>query len=111
MSVYAQIYDSDGAFTIYEFPERVKVIPDIMSNLTTIVQSLIAKDPTFPTNIVLNEGSFLTSFQEIQRITGLLNEQSLSDQYGLVNYNTKTKLKFPQVFRTIEEFYGVVAVI
>jgi hypothetical protein len=107
LKVYAQIYDDDKAFAIYEIPQSITVLPDY-SNLQTTIDQLISKNPLFSTNIILNEGSCLLSIQEIQRITSLLNEQSLSDKLGLIlNGNAPI---FPQTFGPLSNYSGVIPV-
>jgi hypothetical protein len=108
LKVYAQIYDNDKAFAIYEIPQSITVLPDY-SNLETTIDKLVSKNPLFSTNIILNEGSCLLSIQEIQRITSLLNEQSLSDKLGLIlNGNAPI---FPQTYGPLLNYSGVIPVI
>ena len=107
MKVYAQIYDDDKAFAIYEIPQSITVLPDY-ANLQTTIDQLISKNPLFSTNIILNEGSYLLSIQEIQRLSSLLNEQSLSDKLGLIlNGNAPI---FPQTFGPLSNYSGVIPV-
>jgi len=110
MSIYAQIYGSSEVYTIYSFNDTISVMPDINSNLSIIEKRLISKDPTLSTNIILNEGSFLKSSQEIQRLAGLLNEQSLSDQLGSIRFNNNTNLKFPPIYGPLANYDGVLPV-
>jgi hypothetical protein len=107
LKVYAQIYDNDKAFAIYEIPQSITVLPNY-SNLDTTIDKLISKNPLFSTNIILNEGSCLLSIQEIQRITSLLNEQSLSDKLGLI-LNGIAPI-FPQTFGPLSNYSGVIPV-
>jgi hypothetical protein len=44
VNLYVQIYDNDGAFTIYDLPEFITVYPD-KNNLTAKISSLIWGDP------------------------------------------------------------------
>ena len=110
MSIYAQVYDSGGAYTVYEFPQPIMVNPDLLSNLTTVEKYLISKDPTFSLNIALNQGSLLEIIQIIQKISGLLNDQSLSDELGLIKFSNNTELKFPQIYGPLVDFNKVLAV-
>lgn len=112
MKIYAQIYDEHGAFEIYDFPESVLVISDKMTNLNTIEELLISEDPTFSTNIILNEGSnkYFDSIQEIQKISSLLNEQSLSDELNIMKLNNNTGLSFPQIYGPLSNYEGVLPV-
>ena len=68
MKIYAQIYDNDTSFTVYEIPQKVTVLPEF-SLLEEIMNKLILKDLTFWTNIILNEGSNMPSLEEIQTIS------------------------------------------
>ena len=107
LKVFAQIYDNDKAFAIYEISQPITILPDF-SNLTTTIDKLISKNQLFSTNIILNEGSSLLSIQEIQRIASLLNEQSLSDKLGLIlNGNAPI---FPQTFGPLSNYSGVIPV-
>ena len=107
MNVYVQIYDNDTAFGVYEIEQAITVRPDF-SNFQTEIEQLITQSPLFRTNIILNEGSYLQSIQEIQRISSMLNEQSLSDKLGLIlNGNAPI---FPQTFGPLSNFTGVTPV-
>jgi hypothetical protein len=112
MKIYAQIYGSNEVYTIYDFSNLVTVIPDKLSNLNEIELRLISQDPTFKSNIVLSENSWrnLESIQEIQKISGLLNQQSLSDQIGLIQVKNETYLKFPPIYGPLANYAGVLAV-
>ena len=107
LKVFAQIYDNDKAFAVYEITQPITVLPDF-SNLTTTIDKLISKNPLFSTNIILNEGSSLLSIQEIQRIASLLNEQSLSDKLGLILHGNAPI--FPQTFGPLSNYSGVIPV-
>jgi hypothetical protein len=107
LKVYVQIYDDDKAFAIYEIPQPVTVLPDF-TNLQTTIDQLFSKDSLFSTNKILNEGSYLLSVQEIQRISSLLNEQSLSDKLGLIMYGNAPI--FPQTFGPLSNYSGVIPV-
>jgi len=107
MNVYIQIYDNDTAFGVYEIEQAITVYPDF-SNFQTEIEQLITQSPLFRTNIILNEGSYLQSIQEIQRISSILNEQSLSDKLGLIlNGNAPI---FPQTFGPLSNYTGVTPV-
>ena len=60
----------------------VRVVPDV-AYLENVIEKIISGDPYFSSNIILNEGAFVQSIQELQSISSLLNEQSLSDKAGL----------------------------
>ena len=107
LKVYAQIYENDKAFSFYEIPQPITVLPDY-SNLTTTIDQIISKNPLFSTNIILNESSSLMSIQEIQRVTSLLNEQSLSDKLGLILHGNAPI--FPQTFGPLSNYSGVIPV-
>jgi hypothetical protein len=83
MNLYVQVYDNNGAFTIYELPQSITIYQN-QTNLTSFMNDLITGNPLFDSNIILNEGSFIKSIQEIQRMSSLLNDQSLSDKLGLI---------------------------
>jgi hypothetical protein len=107
MNVYMQIYDNDTAFGVYEIEQAITVYPDF-SSFQAEIEQLITQNPLFRTNIILNEGSYLESIQEIQRISSILNEQSLSDKYGLIlNGNAPI---FPQTFGPLSNYTGVTQV-
>jgi hypothetical protein len=108
MSIYAQVYDDDGAYVLYEFPQSITVLPDL-SNLQTTMSKLIARDQFFPSNIILNQGLFLMSLQEIQTISSLLNEQSLADKYAIY-LNKSMTLLFPQTYGSLSSYSGVTPV-
>lgn len=91
MSIYAQVYDTNDAFTIYQISNEITVLPDI-SNLNTLMEQIINSDTSFLSNLILYEGNYVTSIQELQRISSLLNELSMSDKYGLI-LNRSSKLK------------------
>ncbi len=82
MNIYIQVYDNEGAFSILEVAHPVHVVPDI-TKLDTTITKIINADPIFISNIILNEGSFSESIQELQSISALLNERSMSDKLGL----------------------------
>ena len=50
MKIYVQIYDNDGAFTIYDLPQFITVYPDT-TNLTAKLNSLISDDSFFDDQI------------------------------------------------------------
>ena len=102
MKIYAQIYDNDTSFTVYEIPQKVTVLPEF-SLLEEIMNKLILKDLTFWTNIILNEGSNMPSLEEIQTISSLLNEQSLKDKQTIMLNGSI----FPQIFGPFTNFAGV----
>ena len=108
LNVYVQVYDNDKAFAIYEILQSIIVIPDY-ANFQTTIDQLIQQSPLFSTNIILNQGSYLLSIQEIQRISSLLNEQSLSDKLGLI-MNGNSSINFPQKFGPLSYYSGVIPV-
>ena len=91
MNIYIQVYDSNNAFTIFQIAQTVTVIPDV-TYLDAAIQKTTASDPYFASNVILHEGSFLSSLQELQKLASLLNERSLSDKLGLI-LNTTGKIK------------------
>ncbi len=108
MNIYVQVYDNDGAFTIYDLSIPVKVIPDL-TNINTIMDKLISADPLFSTNVILNQGSYLKSIQIIQTISSLLNDQSNSDKLGII-MNKNISIMFPQIYGPMANYSGVNAV-
>jgi hypothetical protein len=106
LKIYAQILDDDGAFTIYEFPQNITVTPD-MSILGSTIESLINGDSFSSINQILSQGSFLSTIEEFQKVSSILNQQSLSDRVGLNDSSTQ----FPQMYGPLEKYAGVVPVI
>ena len=107
MHIYVQIYDNDGAYTIFYIPQTVFVYPD-ERNLILNMDKLTSIDPKFESNIILNEGSYIGSIQEIQRISSILNNPSLSDKLGLItNDNQPT---FPKTYGPLANYSGVTPV-
>ena len=82
------------------------MLPDC-ANLISIMNSLITANPFFSTNIILNQGSYLNSLEEIQRISSLLNEQSLSDKLAMSLLNESSKIFFPDIYGPLSEYSGV----
>ena len=66
----------------------VRVVPDVVY-LENVIEKIISGDPYFSSNIILNEGAFVQSIQELQSISSLLNEQSLSDKVGLLQLQSE----------------------
>jgi hypothetical protein len=83
-------------------------MPD-MSNLQLIKESLILGETTFSYNKILNQGDFMSILQILQTISSLMNEQSLSDKFGLISGNF-TQAKFPQINGPLEKYAGVIPV-
>jgi hypothetical protein len=108
LNLYVQVYDNDGAFTIYEIPQSI-IVNSHETNLTSLMSDLITENPSFESNINLYEGSFLKSIQEIQRISSLLNDQSLSDKLGLILKGDAPI--FPQTYGPLWNYSGVMPVI
>jgi len=94
--IYVQIYDDDEAFAVYEIQNPITIFAD-RTNFTDTMSKLISNDPKFETNQILKEGSYLSSLQEIQTISSLLNDQSLGDKFGLIKSEGNSSL-FPQTF-------------
>jgi len=107
ISIYIQVYDNNGAFTIYEIPQSVTVLGDGTS-LETTMSKLIEKDPMFDSLIILNEGSFLRTIQEMQTISSLLNERSLSDKLGLILKGNA--VLFTETYGPLSSYSGVLPV-
>jgi hypothetical protein len=107
ISLYVQIYDNDGAYTVFHIPQSVVIYQD-ETDLILNMNKLISIDPKFESNIVLNGGSFMGNFHEIQMISSLLNNPSLSDKMGLIM--TGMQLLIPQVYGPLANFSGVIPV-
>jgi len=105
MRIYVQIYDNDKAFTAYEIDQPIVVIPNV-SYLQAIKEYLILADSTFSVNKILNEGDYLHSIQLLQSLSSLINEQSLSDQFGLI-LSENDRIKFPKKYGPISNNKGV----
>jgi hypothetical protein len=95
-NIYVQIYDEDEAFAIYEIQSPIMIYAD-RTNFTNTMSKLISNEPRFETNQILKEGSYLSSLQEIQTISSLLNEQSLTNKFDLIKSERNSSL-FPQTF-------------
>ena len=95
MQIYVQVYDNDGAFSVFEIIHPVSVLPDF-SNFQTIMNKIISSDTYFRVNIILNQGSYLDSIQELQIISSLLNQNATSDKLDLIFNNYSTR--FPQIY-------------
>jgi hypothetical protein len=108
INLYVQIYDNGGAFTIYEIPQTITIFSN-ETNLNSLMNYLIGGNPFFDSNLILNEGTFVNSIQEIQRISSLLNEQSLSDKLGLIMKGDAPL--FPETYGPLWSYSGVSPVI
>jgi hypothetical protein len=108
MNLYIQVYDNDGAFSIFNIPHCITVNSH-ETNLTSLMNDLITDNPLSDTNIILYEGSFKESGQEIQRISSLLNDQSFSDKLGLILKGDSPI--FPQLYGPLSNYFGVIPVI
>ena len=88
LDIYIQAYDVDGAYRILQVTPPVRVVPDVVY-LGSVIEKIISGDPYYSSNIILNEGAFVQSIQELQSISSLLNEQSLSDKVGLLQLQSE----------------------
>ncbi len=107
IKIYAQIYGSNGVYTIYDLADSVVITPDYSINLNLIQQRIISIDPTFSTNIILYQGNYLETFQALQIFSSLMNEQSLSDGLGLLKFNNNTDIRFPKIYGPLVKYKGV----
>ena len=98
MNLYVQVYDNDGAFTIYYLPQNVVVLPDETGLELKLVETIKK----------LNEGSYMNGINEIQSISSILNVQSLSDQFGLIFSGNQPM--FPQIFGPLSNYSVVIPV-
>ena len=106
--IYVQIYDNDEALAVHEIQHPITILAD-RNNFTNTLSKLISRDPLFETNRILNEGSYLSSLQEIQTISSLLNDQSLADKFGLIS-SLKNASLFPQTFGPLFKYSTIRAV-
>jgi len=104
-----QVYDDDSAFAVFDIETPIYVTPpdDNQTYLNMIMEKLIASDTSFTINQILNEAAYLSSIEEIQSISSLLNDQSLSDKLGLLLGNEKNPGIFPQTFGPLFNYSGV----
>jgi hypothetical protein len=102
MSIYVQVYDSDGAFSIFNLEKTTLTVAGDLenSNFTSFTQRLVTGDLSIETNRILDEGAYLPSIQEIQRMASMLNEQSLDDKQKL---KEDTPL-FPRIYGPLWNF-------
>ncbi len=107
LNIYAQIFDNDGAYAIYELNNFITVTPDL-SNLSLTIDSIISRDPFFLSNQVLSQGSFLSSLQEFQKLASVINQQSLEDKVGLIMNDSFTI--FPKTYGPLANYAGVLSV-
>ena len=118
MSVYVQVYDDDGAYTTFNIADKVTVRPDEndLTQLNTIMDKLVFGNVDFESNKILNEGSFLMRISELQRLSSLLNIQSLADKLGVINLikanqdKSITHVIFPQTYGPLADYQGVIPV-
>jgi len=89
-------------------PQNITVTPD-MSILGSTIESLINGDSFSSINQILSQGSFLSTIEEFQKVSSILNQQSLSDRVGLMLNDSSTQ--FPQMYGPLEKYAGVVPVI
>ena len=108
MNIYVQVYDDDEAYTIFNIPQNVIVYSN-ETDLELIMEKLISSDSTFESNIILNEGAFTGSIQDLQRISSLFNSQSLSDKLGLI-LGGKASI-FAKVYGPLSNYSSVIPVI
>jgi len=109
MNIYVQVYDNDEAYTIYNILRNVIVYSN-ETDLELIMEKLISSDTSFESNIILNEGAFTGSIQDLQRISSLFNSQSLSDKLGLI-LGGKASIIFPQTYGPLSNYSGAIPVI
>ena len=107
MRIYVQVYDNDEAYTIFYIPQNVIVYSND-TDLELIMEKLISSDSSFESNLKLNEGAFMGSIQDIQKISSILNKQSLSDKSGLIS--TGKLPIFPKVYGPLSNYSGVIPV-
>ena len=107
MYVYAQVYDENGAFTVFSIDEPVIVVPDYNDVIVDRVKLTIE-------NYMLDSLTNLERIAEIQRISSLLNLQSLEDKLGIMSQSKKSqnnKIIFPNVYGPLSEYAGITPVL
>jgi hypothetical protein len=106
MYVYAQVYDENDAFTVFSIDEPVIVVPDYNDVIVDRVKlKLESKTLESETNLERIAG--------IQRISSLLNLQSLEDKLGIMNQSKKSqnnKILFPNLYGPLSEYAGITPV-
>ena len=107
--IYVQVYDDDGAFTVYEIATPILIVLPDMTSFLANMNDLISANPYFSSNVILNQGSYLSSLEEIQTIASLLNHQSFSDKLAL-NLNDSSTLFFPSIYGPLANYSGVIPV-
>ena len=105
MQIYVQIFDKDEAFTTFEIVQPLIVKPNV-SYLQCIHEKLILADTSLTVNKILNEGDYLKSVQILQSISSLINDQSLSEQFGLI-LNENSTVRFPKKYGPLSNYTGV----
>jgi hypothetical protein len=107
MYVYAQVYDENGAFTVFSIDEPVIVVPDFNDVIVDRVKLTIESH-------TLDGVTNLERIAEIQRISSLLNLQSLEDKVGIMGQSKKSqnnKIIFPNVYGPLFEYAGITPVL
>jgi hypothetical protein len=106
MYVYAQVYDENGAFTVFSIDEPVIVVPDYNDVIVDRVKLTIE-------SYTLDSEQSFERIAEIQRISSLLNLQSLEDKLGIMGQSKKSqnnKILFPIVYGPLSEYSGIMPV-
>ena len=109
MYVYAQVYDENDAFTVFSIDEPVIVVPDYNEVILDRVKLKIE------TNTLESETN-LERIAQIQRISSLLNLQSLEDKLGINKLimdqlkKTQNKILFPNEYGPVSEYAGITPV-
>ena len=105
--IYVQVYDQDEAFSVYKIGYKIIVKPDF-TDINIIKDKIITADPYLSANIILNQGSYLSSVQIIQTISSLLNDESFSDKLAMIL--NKSSIAFPEIYGPMANFSGVIPV-
>jgi hypothetical protein len=105
MYVYAQVYDENDAFTVFSIDEPVKVLPVHNDVIVDRVKLTIESDK-------LDSETNLERIADIQRISSLLNLQSLEDKLGILDQskNLQNKILFPHFYGPLSEYAGITPV-
>ena len=106
MYVYAQVYDEYDAFAVFSIDEPVIVVPDFNDVIVDRVKLVIESN-------TLDSETSLERIADIQRISSLLNLQSLEDKLGIMSQLKKSqnnKIIFPNVYGPLSEYAGIMPV-
>ena len=89
LNIIVKIYDNDNAFTLYEINQPLIIIKEdlIQQEIEIEFDNLI-----YDINRILNQGNYLSTLEEIQRLNGLMNIISYIHKYRLKLFSSKIKI-------------------